>query len=105
MPAIPQPHGIGPRMMSNAAHAPEAAVEQPQLAVSGVSKRFGGVRAVEDVTVAVAPGEIVSIIGPNGAGKTTLVNIISATSPANGPRASPPWASPARSRTSRCSTA
>ena len=77
MPAIPQPHGIGPRMTSNAAHAPEAAVEQPQLAVSGVSKRFGGVRAVEDVTVAVAPGEIVSIIGPNGAGKTTLVNIIS----------------------------
>jgi branched-chain amino acid transport system ATP-binding protein len=64
-------------MMSSAAHASEAAVEHPQLAVSGVSKRFGGVRAVEDVTVSVAQGEIVSIIGPNGAGKTTLLNVIS----------------------------
>src|ERR1043166_3059045 len=64
-------------MMSSAAHASEAAVEQPQLAVSGVSKRFGGVRAVEDVTVSVGQGEIVSIIGPNGAGKTTLLNIVS----------------------------
>src|SRR5215471_267530 len=68
---------IGPsradEMMSSAAPA----LEEPQLAVSGVSKRFGGVRAVEDVTIAVGQGEIVSIIGPNGAGKTTLLNIIS----------------------------
>jgi hypothetical protein len=41
-----------------------------QLAVTGVSKYFGGVRAVEDVSLGVATGEIVSIIGPNGAGKT-----------------------------------
>jgi branched-chain amino acid transport system ATP-binding protein len=64
-------------MMSSAANALEAAVDGPQLAVSGVSKRFGGVRAVDDVSIAVARGEIVSIIGPNGAGKTTLLNIIS----------------------------
>jgi branched-chain amino acid transport system ATP-binding protein len=64
-------------MMSSAANALEDTPEGPQLAVSGVSKRFGGVRAVEDVSVAVARGEIVSIIGPNGAGKTTLLNMIS----------------------------
>jgi branched-chain amino acid transport system ATP-binding protein len=48
-----------------------------QLAVSGVSKRFGGVRAVEEVSLTVSSGELVSIIGPNGAGKTSLLNMIS----------------------------
>src|SRR5262249_41351767 len=69
--------GPATRTMSSAAQALETAVEQPQLAISGVSKRFGGVRAVEDVSVSVGQGEIVSIIGPNGAGKTTLLNIVS----------------------------
>ena len=50
---------------------------QPLLAVSGVSKRFGGVTAVEDVTMSVHPGEIMAVIGPNGAGKTSLLNMIS----------------------------
>jgi branched-chain amino acid transport system ATP-binding protein len=50
---------------------------QPQLAVNAVSKSFGGVRAVDDVTVAIRRGEIMSIIGPNGAGKTSLLNMIS----------------------------
>jgi len=48
-----------------------------QLAVTGVSKRFGGVRAVEDVSMSVRRGEILSVIGPNGAGKTSLLNMIS----------------------------
>ncbi len=47
------------------------------LAVSGVSKHFGGVRAVEDVSLSVRRGGLISIIGPNGAGKTSLLNIIS----------------------------
>jgi branched-chain amino acid transport system ATP-binding protein len=48
-----------------------------ELAVKGASKRFGGVRAVEDVSIAVQRGQIASIIGPNGAGKTSLLNMIS----------------------------
>jgi branched-chain amino acid transport system ATP-binding protein len=47
------------------------------LELTAVSKRFGGVSAVEDVSLAVRSGEIVSIIGPNGAGKSSLFNIIS----------------------------
>ena len=50
---------------------------QPLLDVSGVSKRFGGVTAVEDLTMSVRPGEIMAVIGPNGAGKTSLLNMIS----------------------------
>jgi ABC-type branched-subunit amino acid transport system ATPase component len=46
------------------------------LALEHVSKRFGGLRAVDDVSFAVNEGEIVFIVGPNGAGKTTLFNLI-----------------------------
>jgi branched-chain amino acid transport system ATP-binding protein len=47
------------------------------LAVNGVTKRFGSLVAVRDVSLAVAPGELRAIIGPNGAGKTTFFNLIS----------------------------
>jgi ABC-type branched-subunit amino acid transport system ATPase component len=46
------------------------------LEVQSVSKRFGGVQAVQAVDVMVDEGEIVGVIGPNGAGKTTLFNIV-----------------------------
>ena len=46
------------------------------LAVQGISKRYGGLKAVENVSFSVAAGEIVGIIGPNGAGKTTLFNLL-----------------------------
>ena len=51
--------------------------DRPALSVEGVSKNFGGVRAVAGVSTAVRKGEIFAIIGPNGAGKTTLLNMVS----------------------------
>jgi branched-chain amino acid transport system ATP-binding protein len=48
-----------------------------QLEVGGVTLRFGGVKALEDVTFNVAQGDIHAVIGPNGAGKTSLLNCIS----------------------------
>jgi branched-chain amino acid transport system ATP-binding protein len=48
----------------------------PLLVLSGLTKRFGGLAAVQDVDLDVWPSEIVSIIGPNGAGKTTVFNLI-----------------------------
>jgi branched-chain amino acid transport system ATP-binding protein len=48
----------------------------PLLDVRRLTKRFGGLTAVKDVSFALAPGEITGILGPNGAGKTTLFNLL-----------------------------
>jgi len=48
----------------------------PLLDLHKVTKRFGGLTAVQDVDLQIYPGEIISIIGPNGAGKTTIFNLI-----------------------------
>jgi branched-chain amino acid transport system ATP-binding protein len=47
------------------------------LELKGVTKRFGGVAALNGVTISVTKGEILGVIGPNGAGKTTLLNCVS----------------------------
>jgi branched-chain amino acid transport system ATP-binding protein len=49
----------------------------PQLVVENVSKRFGGITALDDVSFTVSAGELVGLIGPNGSGKTTLINVLS----------------------------
>ena len=55
------------------------------LETRGLSKQFGGLRAVSDINLQVAPREIHAIIGPNGAGKSTMVNLLSGhLSPSSG---------------------
>jgi branched-chain amino acid transport system ATP-binding protein len=54
---------------------------EPILRLRGVGRRYGGLVAVRDVDLDVAPGERRAILGPNGAGKTTLFNVISGDVP------------------------
>jgi branched-chain amino acid transport system ATP-binding protein len=51
------------------------------LETRGVSKSFGGFRALADISLAIGDGELVSVVGPNGAGKTTLVNTVTGLLP------------------------
>jgi branched-chain amino acid transport system ATP-binding protein len=54
----------------------KADAQAPLMELKGVTKRFGGLVALNEVSFALRPGEIIGLIGPNGAGKTTLVNVI-----------------------------
>jgi ABC-type branched-subunit amino acid transport system ATPase component/predicted MFS family arabinose efflux permease len=62
---------------SSRRRARSAEPAEPVLSVQDVSVSFGGVRALTDVSLSVAPREIVGLIGPNGAGKTTLFDVVS----------------------------
>jgi len=59
---------------------------QPVLQLRGLSKTFGGLTAVQDVSFEVLPGDRQAVIGPNGAGKTTLFNLITGVLPASAGR-------------------
>ena len=70
---VETPHGNG--------H--ETAVAATRLSLDGVSKRFGGLAALSQVSFAASAGEIVGFMGPNGAGKTTMFDVISGFLPAD----------------------
>ncbi len=69
-----------PRVGTNGEAAPD------RLETRGISKRYGGVTALDDVSITVKAGEIVGFIGPNGAGKTSLFDAISGFLPIDGGR-------------------
>jgi ABC-type branched-subunit amino acid transport system ATPase component/ABC-type branched-subunit amino acid transport system permease subunit len=71
----------GPLVVSERTKPAETRVApgEPLLEVKGLSKQFGGVKAVDDASFAVPQGSITALIGPNGSGKTTAFNLIGGT--------------------------
>ena len=70
---MPAPEGFRPPAVDDPMSGPGGG---PLLTVTGVTKSFGGIAAVRNVSFRVEPGESVGLVGPNGAGKTTLFNCI-----------------------------
>ena len=73
----------GPRAPAAAA-VPAASSGPPVMIVLALSKQFGGLRAVSEVSLELYVGQVHVVIGPNGAGKTTLINMLSGDLPASG---------------------
>jgi branched-chain amino acid transport system ATP-binding protein len=84
------PVGAEPAVLAGTGGSPSGEValaDRPAvLEVRGLTKRFGGIRAVDDVSFDLRRGEILGLIGPNGAGKTTIFDLLSGLLTADGGR-------------------
>ncbi len=80
---VATPLGLTPLPILDTVPPPPRAVGEIILAVEGLSKSFGGLKAVGNVSFSARRGEILGIIGPNGAGKTTLFNVLNGVLPAS----------------------
>jgi len=74
--------------MTEPANSGSPAADAPALEAIGVTVRFGGLTALSDVSIDVAPGRIAGLVGPNGAGKSTLLGVLSGLLRPNGGRVS-----------------
>jgi branched-chain amino acid transport system permease protein len=72
--AVPTRGGMGDKLAQ--LHQRTVDTSKPLLDIKGLTKSFGGIRAVRSIDLEVKPGAIVAVIGPNGSGKTTLFNLI-----------------------------
>jgi spermidine/putrescine transport system ATP-binding protein len=86
---VRRPHALGPAPIDRGTSAPdpegpparEAAPSEPSVEIAAVTKRFGAVTAVDEVTLAVRRGELFGLLGPSGCGKTTLLRLIAGLEP------------------------
>jgi branched-chain amino acid transport system permease protein len=77
--AEPAPAPREPPVPIAAIPSDDGAPRQPLVECDGLSRYFGGVRALDGLTLTISAGELIGLVGPNGSGKTTLVNLLSRT--------------------------